>query len=248
MRLAVVGTEFEIAAVAAGVVSSVVIDNRRAVVGFATGSSPLGLYSSLSESVRRGDLDFSGITGFALDEYLGLPASAPQSYASFLNREVVGPLGLDPLSMHVPDGMTHDAEGMCADYERAIVAAGGVDIQIIGIGANGHLGFNEPGSPFSSRTRVAVLSETTRRDNSRFFESLDQVPGECITQGLATIAAARSLILVASGEHKSEAIARALYGPVTVDCPASILQLHESVTVVIDGAAAMHLPTAAFFA
>jgi glucosamine-6-phosphate deaminase len=247
MRLTVVESESEVGAVAAAVVSSVVIDNPSAIIGFATGSSPLGLYSSLSASVQRGDLDFSAITGFALDEYLGIPASEPQSYASFLAREVVRPLGLDPAAMHVPNGMTDDPDATCAEYERAIAEAGGVDIQIVGIGANGHLGFNEPGSSFSSRTRVADLSERTRRDNSRFFASLEQVPVACITQGLATIAAARSLILVVSGEHKSEAVARALYGPVTVDCPASIIQLHDSVTVVIDEAAAHQIRATAFF-
>jgi glucosamine-6-phosphate deaminase len=149
--------------------------------------------------------------------------------------------------MHVPNGMTDDPDATCAEYERAIAEAGGVDIQIVGIGANGHLGFNEPGSSFSSRTRVADLSERTLRDNSRFFASLEQVPVACITQGLATIAAARSLILVVSGEHKSEAVARALYGPVTVDCPASIIQLHDSVTVVIDEAAAHQIRATAFF-
>jgi glucosamine-6-phosphate deaminase len=150
--------------------------------------------------------------------------------------------------MHVPNGMADDGNAACEAYERAIVDAGGVDIQIVGIGANGHLGFNEPGSAFSSRTRVTALNESTRRDNSRFFESIDDVPRQCITQGLATIASARSLVLVASGEHKSDAIARALYGPVSVECPASILQLHRSVTVVIDEAAAREIRSPAFFA
>ncbi|WP_282568702.1 glucosamine-6-phosphate deaminase [Arthrobacter sp. Helios] len=203
------------------------------VLGVATGSSPLSLYRALAQ--RRDELP--PLRAFALDEYLGLPPGHPESYAEVVRREVVEPLGLDAGQVAVPDGSAADPEQAAADYEAAISAAGGVDVQILGIGNNGHLAFNEPGSPLDSRTRVVQLDESTRQANARFFSSLEDVPTQALTQGLGTIRAARSLVLLASGAAKAEALAAALQGPVTEQVPASILQLHPDVTILLaDGA------------
>ncbi len=219
---------------AAGVVLGAVRSNPALVLGLATGSSPLPLYAALAAS----GADFSGISGFALDEYLDLPDGHPQSYAEVIRTEVTEPLGLDPARVHVPDPHGRDHAAHAAAYDAAIAAAGGVDVQILGVGSNGHIGFNEPGSAFGSRTRVVPLAERTRRDNARFFASPEEVPTQCLTQGIATILEARHLLLVAHGGHKAEAVHRALRGPVTEDFPASVIQRHPQVTVVLDGAAA----------
>ena len=205
------------------------------VLGVATGSSPLPLYQALA---RRQD-ELPQLRAFALDEYLGLPAGHPQSYAEVVRREVVEPLGLDGANVAVPDGGAADPEHAGAEYDAAITAAGGVDVQILGIGSNGHLAFNEPGSALDSRTRVVQLTESTREANARFFSSLDDVPTHALTQGLGTIFEARSLVLLAVGRSKAQAVAAALQGPVTPKVPASILQLHPDVTVLLaDGAGA----------
>jgi len=208
---------------------------RLPVLGIATGSSPLPLYQALA---RRRD-ELPQLRAFALDEYLGLPAGHPESYAEVVRREVVEPLGLDGECIAVPDGAAADPEHAGAEYDAAIAAAGGVDVQILGIGSNGHLAFNEPGSALDSRTRVVQLTESTRQANARFFSSLQEVPTHALTQGLGTIFAARSLVLLAIGTSKAQAVAAALQGPVTPEVPASILQLHPDVTVLLaDGAGA----------
>ncbi|GAB3711655.1 glucosamine-6-phosphate deaminase [Mariniluteicoccus flavus] len=211
------------------------------VLGLATGSSPLGVYAELRGMVEDGSLDLSRAHGFALDEYVGLPAGHPESYAQVIRRTVTDPLQMDPARVHVPDGSADDVPAACERYEEEIRAAGGVDVQILGIGANGHIGFNEPGSSFGSRTRIKTLATGTRLDNQRFFASLDEVPTHCLTQGLGTIADAREVVLVAQGEKKAEAIAAMVEGSVTAMCPASVLQFHRRATVVIDDAAASRL-------
>ena len=204
-----------------------------AVLGLATGSTPLPVYEALR--ARKGEVDLSQVRGFALDEYLGLPAGHPQSYREVVRREVVEPLGLDPDDVQVPNGAAADPERAAADYEELIRAAGGIDVQILGIGGNGHLAFNEPGSALDSRTRVVELTASTREANARFFPSLGDVPAQALTQGLGTIREARSLILLASGSGKADAVAAALTGPVTPRVPASVLQLHPDVTVLLAG-------------
>ena len=207
---------------------------RHPVIGVATGSSPSPLYDALAASAR----DFTGATWFALDEYVGLPPGHPESYAEVLRREIIEPLGLDPRTVHLPDPHREDLQAACDDYERRIAAAGGIDLQILGIGRNGHLAFNEPGGALDSRTRVERLTEDTRRANQRFFDSLDSVPTHCLTQGLGTIREARQLLLIARGEDKAPALRAALQGPVSPESPASVLQLHGRVTVLADAAAA----------
>jgi len=213
----------------------------KVVLGVATGSSPLTTYTELARLVGAGQLDLSEASAFALDEYVGLPIDHPESYYATIDRTVTKQLGLDPARVHVPDGRAADLEQAAADYEDMIQAAGGVDIQILGLGANGHIGFNEPSSSLASRTRMKVLTQETRRDNARFFDSLADVPRHCLTQGLGTIMEARRIVLVATGAGKANAIQAMVEGPITAMCPGSILQWHRRVTVVIDNAAASQL-------
>lgn len=210
------------------------------VLGVATGSSPLGIYENLAQRVSDGRLDVSNLRCFALDEYLGLAPDDPNSYAETIRQTVTVPLGLDPDRVRVPSGVGEDIPAQCEAYERAIADAGGVDVQILGIGGNGHLGFNEPSSSFASRTRVLTLTRRTREDNARFFGE-GFVPTHCVTQGLGTIMDARHLVVAAFGERKADAIAAAVEGPVTAMCPASVLQFHPHATVVVDEAAASKL-------
>ncbi|EPD86309.1 glucosamine-6-phosphate deaminase [Microbacterium sp. oral taxon 186 str. F0373] len=215
------------------------------VLGLATGSTPLPVYEALRP--RLAGIDVSRVRGFALDEYVGIDPRHPQSYRSVITTEVVEPLGLDPERIHTPNGDLASIAHAGEDYERAIADAGGIDLQILGIGTSGHIGFNEPGSSFASRTRVKTLIEQTRRDNARFFDTIDEVPMHCITQGLGTILSARHLFLLAFGEGKAAAVAGAVEGPVTSSLPGSAIQLHPHVTVVVDEAAASHLEHADYY-
>ncbi len=216
-----------------------------AVLGLATGSTPLPVYEALRP--RLAGVDVSRVRGFALDEYVGIDPAHPESYRSVITREVVEPLGLTPELIRTPNGALETIQHAGDDYEAAIEAAGGVDVQILGIGTSGHIGFNEPGSSFASRTRVKTLIEQTRADNARFFDSIDDVPVHCITQGLGTILRARHLFLLAFGEGKAAAVAAAVEGPVTSSLPGSAIQLHEHVTVVVDEAAASRLANADYY-
>lgn len=215
------------------------------VLGLATGSTPVPVYEALPERLRG--VDVSRVRGFALDEYVGIDPAHPESYRNVIRREVIEPLGLDPERIHVPNGAISTIEHAGEDYERAIAAAGGVELQILGIGTDGHIGFNEPGSSFASSTRVKTLTAQTRQDNARFFDSIDQVPMHCITQGLGTILRARHLVLLAFGEGKAEAVAGAVEGPVTASLPGSAIQLHPRVSVVVDEAAASRLQHADYY-
>ena len=241
MEIIILPSPAEVGKLAARRIVQLIQRKPATVLGLATGSSPLAIYAELAAQVRAGQLEVSQVRGFALDEYVGIPPGHPQSYASVIRREVVEPLGLDPAGVHVPDGRADDIEAACAEYEAAIRDAGGIDLQILGIGANGHIGFNEPTSSFASRTRIKTLAPQTRADNARFFDDPDQVPTHCLTQGLGTIMAARELLLVAQGAGKAGAIAAAVEGPVSSMCPGSILQFHQHATVIIDDAAATQL-------
>lgn len=218
----------EIGDVAAGVVATVATDG---VLGVATGSSPLALYAALIRRRTEG-LATEGLRLFALDEYVGLPDDDPRSYAAYVRSVIAEPLGIPAAQVRVPSGST---AADAAAYERAIAEAGGVDLQIVGIGRNGHIGFNEPGSDADTRTRVVTLDESTRRANAEHFDGdLARVPTHAMTQGVATILAARRIVLVASGAAKAAALRSALLGPVTARNPASFLQRHPDVTVVAD--------------
>ncbi|PWB98133.1 glucosamine-6-phosphate deaminase [Homoserinimonas hongtaonis] len=239
---------------AADMIEHLVRRNPCAVLGLATGSTPLTTYRSLAQR----DLDFSRVRAFALDEYVGLEPGHPQSYRAVIDREVVATLGLDPAMVRVPgddgvldaalDGPLEAALEAAADrYERAIETAGGIDLQILGIGANGHIGFNEPGSSLASPTRVKALTRQTREDNARFFASVDEVPRHCITQGLGTILRARHLVLLAFGDRKADAVAAAIEGAVSSSTPGSVVQLHPRVTAIVDEAAASRLRFADYY-
>jgi glucosamine-6-phosphate deaminase len=241
VEIIVLSSAAEVGQLAARKIAKLIKGKPAAVIGLATGSSPLAIYAELAASVRSGLLDASRVSGFALDEYVGIAAEHPQSYAAVIRREVTEPLGLDPSRVLVPDGRASDLDAACQAYEAAIRDAGGVDLQILGIGANGHIGFNEPTSSFGSRTRLKTLAPRTRADNARFFDSPDEVPMHCLTQGLGTIMEARELLLVAQGSRKAAAVAAAIEGPVSSICPASILQFHPLATVIIDDAAASRL-------
>jgi glucosamine-6-phosphate deaminase len=220
------------------------VEGRDPVLGLATGSSPIGLYRELGRAVEEGAADFSRAHGIALDEYVGLPPGHPEGYRQVLLREVCDVIGLPPERLAVPDGSGADLAALTEaanDYERRISDLGGVDVQVLGIGANGHLGFNEPGSAMASRTRVKRLSARTRRDNARFFTDVSDVPTHCVTQGLGTILDAHRLVLVATGDAKADAVAAALEGPLTASVPASVLQWHADTVVCLDEAAAAGL-------
>ena len=244
----IVKSQEEAGSLYAEAVCRLVKSNPRAVLGLATGSTPHAAYQALARKVQEDDVDMSRVCGFALDEYVMSDLAHPQSYHSVINREVTVPVGLNPDNVHVPDGAADDIPRACREYDGAIVDAGGIDIQILGIGTDGHIGFNEPGSSLASPTRMKTLTEQTRVDNARFFDGdVQQVPSHCITQGVGTIMKARHVVLLAFGENKAEAIAASVEGAVTSMCPASALQLHPHVTVIIDEAAASKLSHAEYY-
>ncbi|MFD9219036.1 glucosamine-6-phosphate deaminase [Streptomyces sp. NPDC060064] len=218
-----------------------------ALLGVATGSTPLPIYDALAAKVRAAQVDASRGRICQLDEYVGLPSGHPESYRSVVLREVVEPLGLTDASFMGPDGTAEDVAAACLAYDRALAEAGGVDLQLLGIGTDGHIGFNEPCSSLASRTRIKTLTQQTRQDNARFFSGLDEVPHHVITQGIGTILEARHLVLLATGEAKAEAVALAVEGPLSALVPASALQLHPHATVVVDEAAASSLKLADYF-
>lgn len=244
-EVVIVESPAEAGALAADEIARLITGHPDTVLGLATGSTPLPVYDALRD--RLAGLDVSQVRGFALDEYVGIDPAHPESYRAVITREVVEPLGLDPARVQTPNGDLATIEHAGEDYERAIADAGGIDLQILGIGTSGHIGFNEPGSSFASRTRVKTLVEQTRRDNARFFASIDDVPMHCITQGLGTILEARHLVLLAFGAGKADAVARAVEGPVTSSLPGSAIQLHPHVTVIVDDAAASRLENADYY-
>lgn len=214
------------------------------VIGLATGSSPLSTYRELITRYRTG-LSFAACRAFLLDEYVGLPPTHPQSYYSFIRREFTDQV--DFAEVNSPDGMAADVAAEGQRYDEAIAAAGGIGVQLLGIGTDGHIGFNEPGSSLRSRTRVKTLTAQTRQDNARFFDSADDVPHHVLTQGLGTIGEAGQLILVAEGAGKAPAVAAAVEGPLSASCPASVLQLHPHATVIVDEDAAAGLVHADYY-
>ncbi len=230
----------EVAALAADVIEALIRARPSCVLGLATGSSPVATYVELVARHRAGTgPSYDDLQAFLLDEYVGLPPGHPQSYRATIARELTDDLGLPADRVHGPDPTDVPTAG--AAYEAQLAEAGGVDLQVLGIGSDGHLAFNEPGSSLSSTTRIKTLTEQTRRDNARFFGSLDDVPHHVLTQGLGTILRARHLLFLATGEGKAAAVAAALEGPLTASCPASILQLHPHATVLLDPGAASGL-------
>lgn len=247
MEVVILSGKEEAGAVAADAIEALFRAKPEAVLGLATGSSPLPIYNELARRHDELGLSFTKAQGFALDEYVGLPVGHPESYREVLRREFTERVDIDPSRVHAPNGAAEDIAAACADYEEAIKAAGGVDLQILGIGTDGHIGFNEPVSSLASRTRIKTLTEQTREDNARFFDSRDEVPHHVVTQGLGTIMEARHILLIANGEQKAAAVKAMIEGPVTAFCPASVLQLHPHVTVLIDEASATELELADYY-
>jgi glucosamine-6-phosphate deaminase len=222
---------------AAGMLAAQVICKPDAVLGLATGETPLGAYKCLIGWHASGDLDFSRVRTFNLDEYKGLSRDDVQGYRYFMEKNLFFGIDVKPENRHIPDGLAADPDVECARYEAAIGQCGGIDMQLLGIGNNGHIGFNEPDAAFSGETRVVDLAENTILANSRFFDRIEDVPAQAFTMGIKTIMRARRIILVASGEHKSRILKEALCGAISPGVPASILQLHGDVTIVGDKAA-----------
>ena len=222
---------------AANIISAQVIMKPNCVLGLATGSTPIGTYDQLVEWYNKGDLDFSEVTTVNLDEYKGLPRTNDQSYYYFMHQHLFDRVNIDPERTNVPNGMEPDAEKECGRYEELIRSLGGVDLQLLGLGHNGHIGFNEPGEAFEKETHCVDLTESTIEANKRFFASADDVPKQADTMGIKTIMQAKKILIVVNGENKADIVERAFFGPVTPEVPASILQLHNDVTLVGDEAA-----------
>src|SRR5882757_4436048 len=242
MEVVILQDAKEIGAVAADAFVALLDRNPAAVLGLATGSSPMAIYDELAARCDAGLTSFRKARGFTLDEYVGLPVDHPQRYRNVIDTAFASRVDFARGAVQGPDGLAADIPAACAAYENAISQAGGVDLQILGIGTDGHIAFNEPGSSLASRTRIKTLTRQTRIDNARFFGGdVESVPTHCLTQGLATIMEARHVVLVATGRSKAEAVHQLVEGPVSALWPATILQHHPHVTVLLDDAAARRL-------
>lgn len=231
----------EMSELAARIIARIVRAKPRAVLGLATGGTPVGCYQRLVRMHNEEELDFSQIVTFNLDEYVGLPKDHNQSYHRFMWDNLFDKINIVTANVHIPDGNAEDLHAACDEYEMEIDEHGGIDVQLLGIGTNGHIAFNEPGSSLGGRTKIKTLTEHTRQDNSRFFDSIEDVPKYCVTMGIGTIMESSKLLLLASGDNKAEAVAQAVEGPITASVPASVIQLHPDVTVIMDRAAAGRL-------
>jgi len=233
MKVVIVKDKTQMGATGAKIIADDMRGKPRHVLGLATGTTPIPLYQELIRMHREEGLDFSSTTTFNLDEYIGLDPAHPQSYRYFMNAQLFDHINIPKENTHVPDGMAEDVDAFCKEYERMIRDAGGIDLQLLGIGSNGHIGFNEPGTPLDSRTHRTGLTESTINDNARLFDRREDVPVEAVTMGVATIMDARRVLLLACGENKAASVAAAVEGPVTPDVPASALQNHEQAAVVV---------------
>lgn len=237
MRVYCAADYYHASRMAANIISAQVIMKPDCVLGLATGSTPIGTYEQLIRWYEKGDLDFSQVHSINLDEYRGLSPENEQSYRYFMNTHLFDKINIDKTNTFVPDGLEPDPEKACRDYEEIIRAHGGVDLQILGLGHNGHIGFNEPGSAFEKETHCVTLSENTRQANARFFASMEEVPTEAYTMGIKSIMQAKKIVVIVSGESKKEIVKKAFHGPITPEVPASVLQLHNDVILVGDEAA-----------
>lgn len=228
---------------AANIISAQIIMNPHCVLGLATGSTPIGTYKELVKGYENGDLDFSNVRSVNLDEYKGLPKENDQSYYYFMHDNLFDHVNIDVANTNLPDGTKENATEECARYEALIASLGYADLQLLGLGHNGHIGFNEPADAFAKDTNCVDLQESTIEANKRFFASAADVPRQAYTMGIKTIMQAKRILIVASGEDKADIIRDAFFGPVTPRVPASILQLHNNVTLVADAAALSKIPT-----
>lgn len=237
MRIIKVKDYAEMSRKTANLISAQLVMKPDSVLGLATGSTPVGAYRELIERYESGDLDFGHVTTVNLDEYKGLPRENEQSYYRFMHENLFDHINISPERVHLPDGMNPDTEAECEAYEKLIRSLGGIDLQLLGLGHDGHIGFNEPAAEFPRGTHCVDLQERTIEANKRFFASADEVPRQAYTMGIGTIMAARKIVMAVSGADKAEITAKALLGPVTPEIPASILQFHPDVTVIADEAA-----------
>lgn len=242
MRIYETANYEEMSRKAANILSAQVISKPDSVLGLATGSTPIGMYDQLVEWYNKGDVDFSEVKTVNLDEYKGLARDNDQSYYYFMHKHLFDRVNINPDNTNVPDGTQMDSEKECARYEKLIESMGGVDIQLLGIGRNGHIGFNEPDNCFAKTTHCVDLTESTIEANKRFFASADDVPRQAYTMGIGTIMKAKKILLIVNGEDKADALAKSVYGPVTPEVPASILQFHNDVVIVADQAALSKMP------
>ncbi|MGI6751646.1 MAG: glucosamine-6-phosphate deaminase [Anaerovoracaceae bacterium] len=224
----------------AAILAAEILRKENAILGLATGSTVMGLYENLINWHKNGDLNFSGITTFNLDEYLGLSPTDPQSYRYYMDHNFFNHININKANTHVPDGLAQDGEKECERYENAINLSGGLDIQLLGLGHNGHIGFNEPSSYFTVTTNCVTLKDSTRKANKRFFQEGENVPEKALTMGIGTIMKAHRILLCVNGHQKAEILKKVIYGPVCPQVPGSILQLHPMVTLVADEEA-LHL-------
>lgn len=236
----------ELSRKAANIIAAQIIMKPDCVLGLATGSSPIGTYEQLVEKYNAGDLDFSKLSTVNLDEYRGLSHSDPQSYHYFMNENLFKHVNVRKDATFVPDGSNPDAAAACAAHEEIIRSLGGIDLQLLGLGNNGHIGFNEPAAAFDKETHCVDLTESTIQANSRLFDSIDQVPTQAYTMGIGTIMLAKKILVVVNGEVKADAVAKSFFGPITPEVPASVLQMHPDVTIVADEAALSKCPAGAF--
>ena len=247
MEIIILPSAEDVAVAAARIVAQTIQRKPYAVLGLPTGSTPLLMYKELIRMHKEEKLDFSEVITFNLDEYVGLSPEHPCSYHSFMYKNFFSAINIKPHNINIPDGRARDIPKFCAEFERRIVEAGGIDLQILGIGSDGHIGFNEPTSSLASRTRIKTLMPQTRQDNARFFSSPNEVPQHCITMGIGTILEARQCLLLASGKTKADAIAQTVEGPVTAMVPASVLQFHQNTRMLIDDDAASKLMRTAYY-
>ena len=232
MKIIVKKNYDEMSKAAANIIGAQIITKPNCVLGLATGSTPIGTYKNLVAAYNNGDLDFSDVSTVNLDEYRGIDHENDQSYYYFMNDNLFNHVNIDKSRTHVPNGMEPDSEKACVDYEAIVKSYGGVDLQLLGLGHNGHIGFNEPADEFPKLTHCVDLQESTIEANKRFFASIDDVPKQAYTMGIGTIMAAKKILLIASGKDKAEIIKKAFLGPIKPEVPASILQLHPDVTII----------------
>lgn len=228
---------YHMSRMAANIISAQVIMKPDCVLGLATGSTPLGTYAQLIRWYEKGDLDFSQVTSINLDEYKGLSPENDQSYRYFMNTNLFSKINIDINRTYVPNGLEMDSDKACGDYNKIIADCGGVDLQLLGLGLNGHIGFNEPGAAFECETHCVDLTQSTIDANSRFFSSYEEVPKQAYTMGIKAIMQAKKIVVIVSGENKAAIVKEAFFGPITPQVPASVLQLHNDVTLVGDEAA-----------
>ena len=233
MRVIETQDYYHMSRTAANIISAQIIIKPNSVIGLATGSTPIGTYEQLIRWYEKGDLDFSNVNTINLDEYKGIAPDNEQSYRYFMNKHLFDRINIDKKNTYVPDGLEMDSDKACSDYNRIIRESGGVDLQLLGLGNNGHIGFNEPGEAFEKETHCVKLTESTVKANSRFFDTIDEVPKEAYTMGIKAIMQAKKIVVVVSGEGKAEIAKKAFFGPVTPKVPASVLQLHNDVTVIM---------------